>query len=152
MSLASSRGYSLFAGPRQRGVVTPSAIFHNDGRITRLLQESRSYASSKTRWPSANSFISLDHHARDYSGKGSGRQHRDYAEEIQVILLQSQAVDIGHHKSCRVSITLCVNYSERHWLATILLGWPVDEVCFGLTLNYVFQVTVFSSNMSRRIE
>jgi hypothetical protein len=62
---------------------------------------------------------------------GSRRQHRDYAEEIRVILLQSQATDIGHH----LSILSGGSTLFRALLASSnpARGWRVDEVCFGLS-------------------
>ena len=65
---------------------------------------------------------------------GSGRQHGDYAEEIQVILLQSQAADIGHH--LLILSDFDCSYS-RSTLSRALLassnsarGPPEDEACF----------------------
>ena len=52
-------------------------------------------------------------------------KHADHAEEIRVILLQSQAADIGHHLLILSSIdalTLGQPCSEHCWLAPILLG------------------------------
>ena len=56
---------------------------------------------------------------------GSGRQHRDPAEEIRVILLQSHTTDIGHLLSHHVGflslLPMGQHYSEPHWLTPILL-------------------------------